>query len=151
VARRRGTETSREGQAATKERELLEEMGVKGEITSKWIEFPKREATVMRAWLPRTMTSSASHAGIRELTIHHGKCLQDNACGSKLYIYLLYAITFIIQLFSYQRNVQSLDFSWRQLRERRTLRRSPVTPMAVTSPPAPAPWMMRGLEPYLLV
>lgn len=32
-----------------------------------------------------------------------------------------------------------------------TLRRSLVTPMAVTSPPAPAPWMIRGLLPYRLV
>lgn len=29
-----------------------------------------------------------------------------------------------------------------------TLIKSPVTPMAVTSPPAPAPWMMSGLLPY---
>lgn len=33
----------------------------------------------------------------------------------------------------------------------RTLIRSAVTPMAVTSPPAPAPWTIRGLLPYLSV
>ena len=32
-----------------------------------------------------------------------------------------------------------------------TLRRSLVTPIAVTSPPAPAPWMIRGLLPYRFV
>jgi hypothetical protein len=29
--------------------------------------------------------------------------------------------------------------------------RSAVTPIAVTSPPAPAPWMMSGLSPYRFV
>lgn len=33
----------------------------------------------------------------------------------------------------------------------RTLIRSLVTPMAVTSPPAPAPWIMSGLLPYRFV
>lgn len=33
----------------------------------------------------------------------------------------------------------------------RTLTRSAVTPMAVTSPPAPAPWIMSGLSPYRFV
>lgn len=31
---------------------------------------------------------------------------------------------------------------------RMTFSKSPVTPMAVTSPPAPAPWTISGLEPY---
>jgi hypothetical protein len=32
-----------------------------------------------------------------------------------------------------------------------TLIKSPVTPIAVTSPPAPAPCMIRGFDPYRLV
>jgi hypothetical protein len=48
----------------------------------------------------------ASHVGIQIPSHyqieqnHRGKSLQVDACGSKFQIYLLYAITFVIQLFS---------------------------------------------------
>lgn len=60
--------------------------------------------------------------------------------------------------FSYLGSLHSIDNGWTAEEDPgpyyiwdNTLRRSLVTPMAVTSPPAPAPCMIRGLLPYLLV